>query len=116
MTNSAGGRKPRVTPEDVLDVFDAREDRAEPLTSNEVAEELPCTRRTALNRLHELNESGDVASKKVGGRSVVWWVPLPVDTLDARASADASTDTPPDGERNGTETSEDTSDGENVRK
>lgn len=67
------GPKPRVTPEDVLEVFDERGDASEPLTAPEVADELGCSRRTALNKLHKLADRGSVKSKKVGGRSRVWW-------------------------------------------
>ena len=70
------GRKPRVMPDDVLKVFDAREDRAEPLTAPELADALDCSRRTALNKLGVLADRGDVAAKKVGGRSKVWWTPI----------------------------------------
>lgn len=70
------GRKPRITTDDVLEVFDARTDPAEPFTAPEIAEELDCSRRTALNKLDTLEGAGDVASKKVGGRSKVWWLPL----------------------------------------
>lgn len=70
------GREPQYTESDVVAVFREREDYAEPLTASEVAEELGCSRRTALNRLHDLQESTDVTSKKVGGRSRVWWIPV----------------------------------------
>jgi predicted ArsR family transcriptional regulator len=69
------GPAPTVTPEDVLDVFAARDDPTEPLTAPEVADELDCSRRLALDKLTGLDERGDVRSKKVGGRSRVWWVP-----------------------------------------
>lgn len=69
------GRIPRVTPEDVLDVFAERVDPAEPLTAPELADALDCSRRTALNKLHTLQDRGAVASKKVGGRAKVWWLP-----------------------------------------
>ena len=76
--HSGMGRVPSTTPEDVLEVFHDREDRAEPLTAPELAEELDCSRRTALNKLSALEDREDVkiASKKVGGRSKVWWLPL----------------------------------------
>ena len=61
---------------DVTAVFEAREDYAEPLTANEVADELGCSRRTALNKLHELESETDLTSKKVGSRSRVWWIPV----------------------------------------
>jgi len=70
------GREMQYTESDVASVFEAREDYAEPLTAREVADELNCSRRTALNRLHDLQESTDVTSKKVGGRSRVWWIPV----------------------------------------
>lgn len=70
------GRKPATTPEDVLAVFADRADRAEPMTAPELADRLNCSRRTALNKLHDLADAGDVSSKKVGGRSKVWWVPI----------------------------------------
>lgn len=69
------GPAPSVTPEDVLDVFAARDDPTEPLTAPEIADALGCSRSTALDKLHRLEERGDVRSKKVGGRSRVWWVP-----------------------------------------
>lgn len=70
---SKPGPSPEVTLEDVLGVFDARDDPAEPLTAPEIADKLGCSRRTALKRLQELGDRGDLASKKVGGRSRVWW-------------------------------------------
>jgi biotin operon repressor len=69
------GPRPEVTAEDVLDLFREREDASEPLTAPEVADRLGCSRRTALKRLHALADSGEVVSKKVGGRSLVWWIP-----------------------------------------
>jgi len=87
------GRKPATTPEDVLDVFDAREDRAEPMTAPELADRLNCSRRTALNKLHTLADAGDVDNKKVGGRSKVWWVPI------RGADADTAADKTPPRER-----------------
>jgi len=59
-------------------VFKAREDYAEPLTTSEIADRLGCSRRTALNKLHRLEDGTDLTSKKVGGRSRVWWVPVHV--------------------------------------
>lgn len=63
----------RVTPEDVLEVFDERDDPAEPLTAPEIADALGCSRRTALNKLHSLADDGALDTKAVGGRSRVWW-------------------------------------------
>jgi len=70
------GREMRYTESDVIEVFKGRDDYAEPLTANEVADALECSRRTALNRLHDLQASTEVTSKKVGGRSRVWWIPV----------------------------------------
>jgi GTP-sensing pleiotropic transcriptional regulator CodY len=70
------GRDVEYSEVDVVEVFKSREDYAEPLTASEIAERIGCSRRTALNRLHDLEESTDVTSKKVGGRSRVWWIPV----------------------------------------
>jgi CRP-like cAMP-binding protein len=61
---------------DVTVVFEERNDYAEPLTASEIAEALGCSRRTALNKLHELADETELTSKKVGGRSRVWWIPI----------------------------------------
>ena len=63
----------RIPPEDVLDACDAVSAPGEPVTANEIAEKLGCTRRTAYNKLDELADRGDVQSKKVGARCRVWW-------------------------------------------
>ena len=60
----------------VLEVFDTRTDAARPLTATDVMEALECSRRTAHNKLNELDDRGDLATRKVGARSRVWWVPL----------------------------------------
>ncbi|MFW6436179.1 MAG: hypothetical protein ACOCYZ_00930 [Halococcoides sp.] len=73
------GRDVEYTESAVIEVFKDRSDYAEPLTASEVADHLGCSRRTALNKLHDLAETTDVTSKKVGGRSRVWWIPVQVD-------------------------------------
>ena len=75
---SRQGRDTEYTLSDVTEVFEARVDYAEPLTAREIADELGCSRRTALNKLHELQEETALQSKKVGGRSRVWWIPVNV--------------------------------------
>jgi MarR-like DNA-binding transcriptional regulator SgrR of sgrS sRNA len=75
---SKQGRDTELTLSDVTAVFEARDDYAEPLTASEVADELGCSRRTALNKLHDLEEETDLTSKKAGGRSRVWWIPVQV--------------------------------------
>ncbi|WP_225333307.1 HTH domain-containing protein [Halomicrobium urmianum] len=76
---SPPGREVEYTESDVIEVFKQREDYAEPLTASEVADRLGCSRRTALNKLHDLQEETDLTSKKVGGRSRVWWIPVTMD-------------------------------------
>jgi MarR-like DNA-binding transcriptional regulator SgrR of sgrS sRNA len=75
---SKQGRETEFALEDVTAVFESRDDYAEPLTASEIAEELDCSRRTALNKLHTLQDQTDLTSKKVGGRSRVWWIPVHV--------------------------------------
>jgi GTP-sensing pleiotropic transcriptional regulator CodY len=72
------GRDTEFELEDVTAVFEARDDYAEPLTASEIATELGCSRRTALNKLHRLEEDTDITSKKVGARSRIWWIPVHV--------------------------------------
>jgi MarR-like DNA-binding transcriptional regulator SgrR of sgrS sRNA len=72
------GRDTEFALDDVTAVFESREDYAEPLTASEIADQLGCSRRTALNKLHELEAETDLKSKKVGGRSRVWWIPVHV--------------------------------------
>ena len=76
---SPPGREVEYSESDVIQVFKDRTDYAEPLTASEVAERLGCSRRTALNKLHDLQDDTDVTSKKVGGRSRVWWIPVRMD-------------------------------------
>lgn len=73
---SDGGRETEYELDDVIAVFESREDYAEPLTASEVADQLGCARRTALNKLDALAEETEITSKKVGGRSRVWWIPV----------------------------------------
>lgn len=76
---SPPGREVEYSESDVIQVFKDRSDYAEPLTASEVADRLGCSRRTALNKLHDLQDDTDVTSKKVGGRSRVWWIPVRMD-------------------------------------
>jgi hypothetical protein len=70
-SSNKGGRKPRVTDEDILDVFRATPDPV--LSTAEVAEAVPIKRRGTLNRLQSLQEDGELESKQIGGRNTVWW-------------------------------------------
>lgn len=67
-----GGRKPRVTDDDLLDVFRSTDDPV--LSTAEVADAVPIKRRGTLNRLQSLKDSGHLDSKKIGGRNTVWWL------------------------------------------
>jgi PAS domain S-box-containing protein len=67
---------------------------SEPVTASEVAEEVGCTRRAALNKLDELAERGDIESKKVGARSRVWWRPPDLDSSADRSLAHDETVAP----------------------
>jgi len=66
------GRKPRVTDEEILDVFWSTSDPV--LSTAEVAESLPIERRSVFNRLQQLEEDDLLESKEIGGRNRVWWV------------------------------------------
>ena len=61
---------------EILAVFDRRDDPYEPLSTGEVAGALDSPRETVRERMKELAERGDLATKEAGtGR--VWWRPLP---------------------------------------
>lgn len=47
--------------------------RSEPHTAAEIAEALGISSRSALNKLEELHEAGEIKRKKVGARAVVWY-------------------------------------------
>ncbi|MFB6081599.1 MAG: hypothetical protein ABEJ67_02140 [Halanaeroarchaeum sp.] len=74
--NEHGQFADRIPPEAVLSVFEEREDRARPLTANDVMAALDCSRRTAHDKLNDLVEDGLLATRKVGARSRVWWIPM----------------------------------------
>lgn len=67
------GPDPKVTQDAVLRLFAELDDPCTPLTAQEVADELECSRSTALRRLNELHDEGDLNTKKVGARGRVWW-------------------------------------------
>ena len=70
-SSNKGGRKPRVTDGDLLDVFRSTSDPV--LSTAEVADAVPIKRRGTLNRLQALEEDGELESKQIGGRNTVWW-------------------------------------------
>lgn len=67
----------------VMAVFGTRSDPARPLTANDVMAELDCSRRTAHNKLNALVDEGVLATRKVGARSRVWWIPFDELVVDA---------------------------------
>ena len=69
------GPDPEYTPDDALNAFSQRQDAREPLTAQEVADILGCSRPKAYELLKELAEDGAITSKKVGARAKVWWIP-----------------------------------------
>ena len=77
--NDQGRYADGIAPETVLEVFDAREDRARPVTAGDVVDEQGIARRTAHNKLNALVERGELETRKIGARGRVWWVPLPAD-------------------------------------
>ncbi len=68
---------------ETLTVFDPA---GRPLTTNEVAAELPIGRRSTYERLQRLVEHDYLATKKVGANGRIWW----------RPSTDTTHDEPPD--------------------
>lgn len=77
--NNQGRYADGIDPDTVLDVFDAREDRARPITAGDVVDELGIARRTAHNKLNRLVERGVLDTRKVGARGRVFWRPIPAD-------------------------------------
>ena len=83
--NERGRYADGIDPETVMDVFDARDDAARPVTATDVVDELGIARRTAHNKLNALVERGTLDTRKIGARGRVWWIPEreDVDTFDA---------------------------------
>ena len=87
---SGGEFSNSVSRQEILLVFDELADD-EPLTTSEVAEELPIGRRALHERLEKMYRDGDLGKKDFGNR-VVWWAevapeldPELKDELDATA-------------------------------
>lgn len=70
--HSKPGRKPRVTDEEILAVFQRTDDPV--LSTADVADELPIKRRATLTRLQDLVENDILDRKQTGGRNTVWWL------------------------------------------
>lgn len=67
------GPDPTISDEQILELFRDSEDPI--LTASEIASQVDMTRRWVLDRLKDLEMEGHLQSKKVGGRSTVWWLP-----------------------------------------
>lgn len=74
--NANGQYVGRIPPEAALEAFDSREDVARPVTASDVMDVLDCSRRTAHNKLNALVDEGVLATRKVGARGRVWWIPI----------------------------------------
>ena len=90
--NERGRYADGIDPETVMDVFDARDDAARPVTATDVVDELGIARRTAHNKLNALVERGTLDTRKIGARGRVWWIPDRRETGETDARADAVDD------------------------
>lgn len=75
----------RYSEEDVLAVI--REAYPEPLTQQEIADRLGCSKSLLRHKLPTLEGANVVESKKLASRSRVYWVPRPDVTLTSEAEA-----------------------------
>ncbi len=89
-SSNKGGRKPRVSDEDLLDVFQSTFDPV--LSTAEVADAVPIKRRGTLNRLQALEEDGEIESKRIGGRNTGWWLVDERDVSDTDRRSPATAD------------------------
>jgi len=97
---STGGRNPRVTDTDLLDVFRSTTDPV--LSTAEVADAVPIKRRGTLNRLRRLEEEGRLESKRIGGRNTVWWLADHAgDAVEDRGATPPADRPPQDGAEDG---------------
>ena len=92
-STNTGGRKPRVSDRDLLDVFRSTADPV--LSTAEVADAAPIKRRGVLNRLRDLEEDGELESKQIGGRNTVWWLVDERDVSDTDRRSPATEDPAP---------------------
>ena len=86
--NESGQYADGIDPETVLDVVDAREDLARPITAGDVVDELGIARRTAHNKLGALVERDVLETRKIGARGRVWWRPILADSGDTQPPRD----------------------------
>lgn len=76
MSDDRGGRKPRVTDDELLETIDGvlGEIEAPVVTTSQIAERVPLTNRAVRKRLRRLADEGAIGVVDVGNTSV-WWVP-----------------------------------------
>ncbi|RKS81453.1 hypothetical protein BDK61_0739 [Haloarcula quadrata] len=70
---SKSGRKPRVTDEEILQLFEDTDDPV--LSTAEVTEQLPIKRSATYKRLSALQDEEQLTGKDIGGRNSIWWIP-----------------------------------------
>lgn len=68
------GRKPTVSDEDILGVFEKTSDPV--LTTREIADSVDIGHRGTYDRLKKLAEQDQLEMKKVGDSGAVWWRPV----------------------------------------
>ena len=72
-SDTTPGRKPRVTDDEILQLF---RDTSDPVLSTaEVTEQLSIKRSATYKRLSALRDDGQLTGKDIGGRNTVWWIP-----------------------------------------
>jgi GTP-sensing pleiotropic transcriptional regulator CodY len=76
-TNHPGGRKPRVTDDELLETIDdiLGEVDAPVVTTSQITEQVPLTQRAVRKRLRRLADEGAIGSVDVGNASVWWTTP-----------------------------------------
>lgn len=65
----------QMSPDIAVDLFQRQEDPSRPLGSADIQSILGWSRGTVHNKLGEAVERGDLATRTVGERTRVWWVP-----------------------------------------
>ena len=66
------GRKPRVTDEEILQLFWETDDPV--LSTDEVTEQLSIGRSATYKRLKSLREEGRLQAKTIGKKNTVYWL------------------------------------------
>ena len=75
VTHGEGGKfEDKYSDNDVVQAL--AEAYPEPLTNQEVADRVGCAKATAHNKLHALENEGEVYTKKAGAKARVWWVDM----------------------------------------